>query len=298
MKKWFVLWMLVLIACTSVSEPEKQVVEPLDEVMEEVIPNEVVSAEPVTRTVKQSGSYNFDYGLSEDNVVLRVASGEDVWNFKYTEGYLIEISGADKVEFIYDNALLSSIVNGEKFDFIYDENNRLVEVKTGRESWHIEYVLDRVERVRRGVAGGASFDYDDSRIKAFSRGPIVTNVFYDDRNRVRNFDADDTKMILGYWRDDKLVSLTGKTFGAGVAVSYGPGVPAFEAKIVSGSDNSVFTAAYTDTLYKVVDEYLYCKYVRRLGLLFDGISYAFFVNYFKGDIVDYFVMNFRCLPYE
>ena len=112
-------------------------------------------------------------------------------------------------------------------------------------------------------------------------------------------DEDDKKLFLGYWRDDKLISLTGKTFGRGLAVSYGPDYPPREAKLAHESDNSVFSAAYESTLYRVVDEYLYCRYVRRLpDLLFDGISYAFFVDYFKGDVAQYIAMQYYCRIYE
>ena len=158
---------------------------------------------------------------------------------------------------------------------------------------------DNLRAVRRGVAGKTEFDYDDNgMIKRITHGP-VTNVFYDDRNRVRNFDADDTQFIAGYWRDDKVISFSGKTFGQGLTVSYGPVHPPFEAKVIYSGDDSVFTAAYTNTLYKVVDDYVYCKYVRRLkDVSFDGVSYAFFVNYFKKGLPEYLAMQSACVPYE
>ena len=74
---------------------------------------------------------------------------------------------------------------------------------------------------------------------------------------------------------------------------------AFEASFIHPEDKSTFTSAYTDALYKVVDEYAYCKYVRRLKELeFEGQSYAFFVNYFKGSPEEYVSMNYYCAPYE
>ena len=151
------------------------------------------------------------------------------------------------------------------------------------------------------MAGETSIDYDkQGKIKYLTRGLITTNVYFDDKNRVRNFDADDTKFIIGYWRDNKVISLTGMTFGQGLTVSYGPDYPPLQAKMIyENNDNSVFTAAYTDTLYTAVDQYVYCKYIRRLKeLLFEGISYAFYVNYFKGDLAGYLQMQFACIPYE
>jgi hypothetical protein len=160
--------------------------------------------------------------------------------------------------------------------------------------------LDQISKVRRGVAGATSFEYDNKGLlKSISRGPIVTNVFFDDRGRIRNFDADDVQFIIGYWRDDKVIALSGKTFGQGLSVSYGPDYPPFAAKMIFIDDSSTFTSAYTDTLYEVVDEYVYCKYVRRLkDVLFDGLSYLFYVNYFKGDLPGYLAMHFACIPYE
>ena len=158
----------------------------------------------------------------------------------------------------------------------------------------------RSEAHQHVVCGETKLDHDkEGKIISLTRGLKKTEVFYDDKNRVRNFDADDTKFIFGYWRDDKVISLTGKTFGAGLGLSYGPDYPPFEAKLVHVDDDSTFTSAYTETLYTVVDDYVYCVHVRRLkDLLFEGISYAFYVNYFKGDLPGYIARHFICLPYE
>lgn len=300
--KWFVLLLLfLLISCAEAPVPIPVEPEPIVKELPPVVIEKLV-AEPATRTVKQSGGLgSFVYGLTEDNRVVRVDKTGAVWEYKYENGRLVEIDGSENFEFLFIGDELSSIdLGSSKLLFSYDSRGRLVEVKGGRESLYFDYdTLDRLVRVRRGVAGATSFDYSDTKLSSLIRGSSVTKIIFDDRERVRSFDAQDTEFIFGYWRDDKLVSLTGKTFGSGLTVSYGPDYPAFEAKFVNIEDNSIFTSAYTDTLYRVVDEYIYCKYVRRLkDLLFDGISYAFFVNYFKGDIVDYLVMNFRCVPYE
>ncbi len=303
MRKLIVFWILILAACVPVSEikePAPITQEPVAEQVSVSLPGKL---EPATRTVKQTGNLGtFVYGLSEDNRLVRVEKTGAVWDYHYENGRLAEISGPELIEFLYLNDRLSAIdVGAVKFQFTYDSRGRLVEVKGPQENLHVDYdTLDRIRAVRRGVAGATGFDYDNQgNIKHLTRGSIVTNVFFDDRGRVRNFDADDTKFILGYWRDDKLISLTGKTFGPGLSVSYGPDYPPFEAKIVHESDDSTFTSAYTDTLYKVVDEYVYCKYVRRLKeVLFEGISYSFYVNYFNGDLPGYLAMQFACLPYE
>ena len=124
-------------------------------------------------------------------------------------------------------------------------------------------------------------------------------MYYDERGRIRNFDGDDVKFILGYWRDDKLISLTGKTFGIGLTVSYGPELPPKGALIVHEGDDSRFTSNDTSAIYSVVDQYLYCKYIRRLkSLPFEGHSFAFYSTYFNGTVADYFRQNYVCVAFE
>ncbi len=307
MKRLIIVLLCLLVACVPVSQPappqvDYKPVQQIDQLPVEKAP-EQLKAEPATRTVKQTGSLGtFVYGLSEDNRIINVEKTGAEWEFHYENGRLTEITGPQDIEFLYERGRLSAIDFGAtKLLLRYDSRDRLVEAKGAQQTLYIDYnTLDLVRSVKRNAVVSASFDYDDKGVmKSLSRGSIVTNVFFDDKSRVRNFDADDTKFILGYWRDNKLISLTGKTFAKGIAVSYGPDYPPFEADVISAEDNSRFTSAYTDTLYKVVDEYLYCKYVRLLkDLPFEGISYAFFVNYFKGDIADYIEMQYRCIPYE
>ncbi len=292
----------MIVACVPVPEPQEPPQVEKSPILE---PEPTVAPihfdkEPATRTVKQVGKLGDKvYGLTEDNRVLRI---DKTWEFHYDNGKLVEIVGPQNIVFTYEKDRLSVIDTGSlNYSFVYDSRGRLVEVKGGKESLHVDYdSLDQITKVRRGVAGATSFEYDDSgKIKSLARGPVVTQLFYDDKNRVRNFDADDTKFILGYWRDNKIISLTGKTFGPGISVSYGPDYPPFESAIMHFEDDSKLTAAYTDTLYKVTDNYIYCNYVRRLkSILFEGISYAFYVNYFKGDIAGYLAMQFECIPYE
>ncbi len=304
MKLLIVLWMCILVACVPVPEAKVEPTSTPPIVAPTLaIAREQSSAEPATRTVKQEGSLGtVVYGLTEDNRVVRIEKTDAVWEYLYENGRLTEIRGPENVEFMYQRGKLASVDSGPlKLEFRYDSRGRLVEVKGFKETLHMEYdSLDLLRGVKRGVAGETGIDYDkQGKIKYLTRGLVTTNVYFDDKGRVRNFDADDVKFILGYWRDGKIISLTGKTFGAGLTASYGPGYPPFEADIISSEDASKFTSPYTDTLYKVVDTYLYCKHVRRLkDVLFDGISYTFYVNYFKGDLPGYLAMQFACVPYE
>ena len=304
MKKWVVLLVILLFGCSS---PEQRPVQKEEIVQEVVLPPAPVLkqdlSEPVARTVMQSGSLGAArYGLSDDYRLLKVEKTGSTWDFFYENGHLVEIKGPKNMEFSYSGSFLESIdVGSTKYQFKYDSRSRLVEVRGGPEPLYFDYdSIDQIRAVRRGVAGKTSIDYDkQGKIKYLTRGKITTNVIFDDKDRLRNFDADDTKLILGYWRDDKLISLSGKTFGSGLTVSYGPDYPPDEAKIISAVDKSVFTSGDMDALYTVLDEYVYCRYARTLKeVLFEGISYSLFVNYLKGGMADYLKMQFVCLAYE
>ena len=303
MKVLLVFLLCLLVACAPVPvEPKSEPVALVKQPVAEPKVEPLKLYDPATRTVKQTGSLGtFVYGLSEDNRLLRIEKTGALWEYRYENNNLVQISGAENFEFTYPSGRLSQIDTGAtSLFFRYDSLGRLSEVKGFKETLYMEYnSLNQLVGVKRGVAGETGFEYVNDRISSISRGSVVTKLFYDDKGRIRNFDADDTKFIIGYWRDDKVVSLTGKTFGTGLTVSYGPDYPAYEAKVIFSKDDSAFTSAYTDTLYDVVDAYVYCKYARRLkDVSFDGISYAFFVNYFKQGLPEYLAMQFACVPYE
>jgi len=301
---WVIL--ILLIACSPSAEPQPAPVipEPQPAIIEKPLPP---AAQPPGETavhgVKQTGSLGtFAYGLSDDNRVLHIEKTGALWEYEYSNGRLIGISGPENIEFFYDQGKLARIdLGSSNLVLSYDNAGRLLNVEGGRENLHMEYdSANHLRSVKRGVAGETLIDYDkQDKVKYLTRGLVTTDVEFDDKNRVRNFDGGDTNFILGYWRDDKMISLTGKTFGTGLTISYGSGHPPFEAKFIHADDDSVFNSGNTEALYKVVDEYTYCKFIRRLpGVLFDGISYTYYTNYFGGDIVDYIKMQFACVPYE
>lgn len=307
MKNAFLILFLILLVSCSVRPPLEQPAE------ERAVVNETPVREPepaklyddtsATRTVKQESSSGVaNYGLTENNVLVYVKKNGENWNYKYENGLLSEIDGPESFEFLYRQGLLDSIDFGaRKIFFKYDNRNRLIKIEGLQYPVYIDYdSKDRVIAVRRGVSGKTSIAYDSrNRIESISRGPKIMNVYYDEKNRTRGFDGDDTHFILGYWKDGKLISLTGRTFGTGLTVSYGPDLPPTEALIVHAEDDSRFTASYTNTVYKVADLYLYCKYIRRLkSIPFEGQSFAFFMDYFDGSVADYFKMNYVCRAIE
>ncbi|MBS3124879.1 hypothetical protein J4211_01335 [Candidatus Woesearchaeota archaeon] len=290
---------LVLLSCTA---PVQQPTTTQQTSETATTPQVTLNApeEPATRTVNQVGN-TATYGLSDDNRVLSIEKPDTTWKFTYSEGRLISITGPKNITFSYNESKLHNITaDGKMFMLHYNQQGKLLEAKGGRETLYFDYdSLDFLRAVKRGVAGKTSIDYDkQGRIKYLTRGTITTNVYFTNRSLVNNFDADDTKLILSYWRDDKLASLAGKTFGQGLTVSYGPNYPPTEAKIVHGVDTSVFDASYKEALYTVVDRYLYCNYLSRYqDLLFDGVSYTFFTTYFSNNPADYLAMQYSCAPF-
>lgn len=299
--------LLILTACVNVDEKATAVIEQKSTVQQAA--NESTaeitekSAETVTRTVRQTGSLGtFVYELNDDNKIISIEKTGEKWEYAYENNRLTEIKGPKNIEFLYEKNRLAAIDTGaQKLLLDYDALGRLLEAKGYKETLRFDYNSNnRLTGVRRGAVAAANIDYDKKgMIKQLKRGNVPTSVYFDDKGRIRNFDSDEIKLILGYWRDGRLISLTGKAFGNGLTVSYGPGYPPREAEVISTEDNSRFTTDNTETLYKVVDEYLYCKYVRRLKeLLFESNSYAFYTNYFRQELPEYIAMQFACQPYE
>lgn len=293
-----------LPACSE--QPALQPVEktlPFGEMLEqEALPKGAPPVAIPTKTVIQKKAGRLvTYGFDDSNNLLVVMSNGSKTAYNYEGGVLVSIEGSQSAEFIYDNGKLVGIRTPEKkLRFEYDGKGRLsiLENTEADEKLYFEYdSSDRLRIVRRGASGKISLDYDDrGRVKYITKGNVQTIAEYDDKGRLRDLNADELHLILGYWRDDKLSSLTGKTFGKGETVSYGPDYPPFEAKIISQTDDSVFTSSYTDVLYEAVDFYLYCTKIKVLPVLFDGVSYTIFANYYKEGLVQYFVKDVMCAP--
>ncbi|PIN75496.1 hypothetical protein COV18_03000 [Candidatus Woesearchaeota archaeon CG10_big_fil_rev_8_21_14_0_10_37_12] len=313
--KRIILFLLLLSACQSVEFMDdtaqenvsykvyKKTNEPIIE-KNEIVPEKktiVREAELATKIVTQKSSQGRkDFGFSEDGRLLRVDIEDGSWDLWYENGTLVEITGPKRVEFRYVEGLLSEIKTADKtFSLTYDSFDRLVELKGGSEPLRADFDGFNNLRVAHTGTITSHLRYNEkNNVNRITKGSVDMNVVYDDKDRVRNFNADSLKFILGYWRDDKLISLSGNLFGGGLTVSYGIHPPR-EAQIIFTEDDSSFKATETELLYTVVDNYLYCNYVRNFGdLLFENIGYAFYVNYFGGTFNEYIIHQFACLPYE
>lgn len=287
MKKIFFIFLTIfLISCTQNLQQKENTAFNVQEQTTEKIENEIIVepeqiiSEPATKTTKQtSNGKEITYGYSDTNKLLNI--GDAVLT--------------KKISVIYKGDKIASI-NGDVIT--YDNNNRLSQIKTAKGNWYFEYVMNKLARIKLGTAGGSEFSYDGETIKSFTKGNLATNIKYDDKNRIRSYDSGDTEFIVGYWKDNKIISFKGNRAVQSLAVSYGPNYPPFQANIISDIDKSTFTSAYTDTLYSSVDIYLYCKYIYRPDLKFDPISYTLYTNYFGGNLEDYILNSYLCETYE
>lgn len=294
--------LILLVACSTAQEPPKQTELPETSEVQTPVVNTPELIEPVVKNVIQKGTQNANYGFTKDNKLRTIEKDGQKWEYNYQKGKLTEIKGPREIEFFYDQGKLHQIKEGAKsIIFNYDQAERLSSITGGRETIYFSYdTAQNLRTVNRGVAGETAFNYDkNNNVKEIERSKKITTLYYDDRNRVRQFDGDETQLILGYFKDDKLISITGNVQGKGTTVSYGPTQPPIEAKIIHDAGSTILTSSDTNALYQVVDDMMYCKQLRRLpDILFEGVSFAFYDNYYNGTVTDYFFKHYTCAPYE
>jgi len=260
------------------------------------LPEAPVSLAVKTVTQAENGEQKY-YGYDEANKLVYFEGPNGSWNFVYDGDRIEKILGPK--DFLLDFKTGEIVENGAASAVTYDDQGRLIEIGSNP-PLHFEWDSKGDLRVvTRGVAGKTSLDYDDEHnIKYITRGSVSSDIRYDDKDRVRVINADDVNYVVGYWKDSKLMKVTGSLQGKGMEVSYGPDYPPTSAGIISAADTTEFTAPDTETLYLTVDLYLYCNYIRRLPVPFDGVSFTLFHNYFAGDIEDYIILNTLCEAIE
>jgi len=299
-----IVLLCALVACAPaekpVDMPKKEGQEPPKTVAVQAKPQAASEEYSIKAVTQAKARGQVAYGLAEDNRILAVDSPDASWKLHYQGDKLIEIKGPAPVEFFYDQGRLSRI-EADKITYrlFYDQGGKLIKITTDQAPWHLSYdSKHQLRSVKRGASGSTFLDYDQKgNIEVLRRGNVATQLSYDDKNRLRKFDTGNTHFIVGFWRDNKLSSLSGKLFGQGLTISY-TSYPPLKASIIHESDRSEFTAPDTDALYMIVDEYVYCAHVRRLPTLFEGVSFSVFDNYFDQTITDYFIKHFYCRIYE
>jgi len=294
-----------LIACGTQTEQKEEQPQTIPEKI--IIPeNTSINApeilDPIVKSVKQTGTITATYGLTKDDRIRTIEKNGEKWEYIYQRGKLSEIKGPTNIEFFYNQGKLHQIkTQGTTLLFNYDQAERPSHITGGKETIYLGYdTQNNIRTVNRGVAGETAISYDkNGNVKEIERARRITKLYYDDRDRVRQFDGDETQLILGYFKDDKLISMSGNTFGQGLTISYGPGTPPLEAKIIHGQETTTITSSETNSQYTITDDYIYCNFARRLPeIIFEGNSFAIFKNYYNGTITDYLVKHYTCVPYE
>lgn len=291
--RWIVL-LLLLVSCVPPYQPEQVESRPVEEIEQPVQERQPVVA-VATKTVKRvSSGEEAVYGLNGRNELVHVENDRE-WNIVREDGGIRMMTNPSYLTTTYEDGKLSTFGS---MSFFYNARGDLTKVETDRESLRMQYDgRGRVDGVQRGMVKTELFFDNAGKIEKFVRGPTTTQVAYDDRNRTRKLDTGGSQLILGYWRADKLASLSGNIVGPAVTVSYGPGFPPLQASIVHEEDDSRFSSTDPEALFAVVDKYLYCNYVRS-GSVFDPAGYVVFHNYVSDSFEDYVLMDVLCEAYE
>jgi YD repeat-containing protein len=249
--------------------------------------------------------------------VFREQEGlQQLWGYD-KEGRLIIINdSARTVVLTYDaEGRITSIDDGVKpMTFFHDNNGRLLRAEQGPLHWLFTYTSKgallsvqgketlrvahdskgRLSSVTRGGGASTEFTYDAlNRTKEMFRGAIATQLSYDDRNRLTLLSREDDHLVLAYWRENLLSSISGTMYGLKETVNYGPG----EITLVSNVEETVFRSEYaqdTQPRFDAFNTFLFCTRFRKLPVTFDGQSWVLYHEYLKGNITEYLNAGFVC----
>ncbi len=297
MKKFLlVILLLVLAACV----PEPALPEMAKEASAEsqAIPAERVIPQIRTSVFHLRGSERVLWGYGPEGrlVLFNGTSKSAVFEYDRDGKLAVIDDGVEPLRFFYDNSgrLLSAQKGGRRWLFAYSSRGKLVSVEDGEKLVVTHDSKGRLSSVARGKGPSTEFVYDGlNRTESFRKGAIETLLFYDDNGRLALFGREDDHLVLGYWRENLLSSLSGTMYGLKETVNYG----ASAITLVSNVEESVFETAYPDESAARMDAFntfLFCTRFRKLPVVFDGQSWVLYREYMKGNITDYLMLAFVC----
>ncbi|MBI4016419.1 MAG: hypothetical protein HY363_01875 [Candidatus Aenigmarchaeota archaeon] len=246
-------------------------------------------------------------------IIVKQTSQAQTSSLKFdAEKKLIAVhKGTETIKFEYENASLKKISAVKPIEFTYSEKNLLTNITTPR--WTVNLHYDRYDRLNvyatrddqirfdwdindqltgfktdQGIPTTFTY-YENKKIKSFKK-TVETIVRYDDKNRIKGLQSDDDFMIINYWKDNLLSSLSGSKYGLKETVNYGP----TEIKLVSNTEQVVFSEGTEETRIAAFNLFLVCKKIKYIPVVFDPRSWSIYSDYFKKGIVDYLVNNFVC----
>lgn len=288
------IFFFVLLGCVRIDEPEKNIKLEIDESVKADEEPKVYAFNTVLQTRGDTVVlYWFD---QNDNIILINNSGKSTYFF-YDGDKLMMIKSWDKERnFLYGSGLLTNVVSKyETTDFVRDAWNRLIGIEDGEKVSFSYDPNDRLLSFKRGSGMPTTFEYDEKdRIKSFTKVLTTTNAYYDDSGRLKLLDTQNSFLVIAYWREDLLSSLSGDVYGLKETVSYNQN----DIKLVSATDESVFTGELERLRINALNTYLFCKKFRKAPVVFDALSYILFYDYFDEGVEEYIVMSYYCEALE
>lgn len=297
MKKILVFVVLAfLVGCVAEpSLPEKAREVPVAEVP--VVEHEQVLPVPYLKVLQQRGDESILWGYDQEGLLVLLNGSEKSVVLEYDrDGKLVLIDDGEPQRFFYDNTgkLLSVEQGLKRLLFTYSSKGRLLSMEDGEKLTVTHDSKGRLSSVARDNGPSTEFVYDElNRTKSLFKNRVETVLGYDDDGRLTRFDRDDDHLVIAYWREDLLSSLSGTMYGLKETVNYGPTA----ITLVSNVEENVFESAYPDESAARMDAFntfLFCTRFRKLPVLFDGQSWVLYHEYLKGNISDYLLLTFTC----
>ncbi len=245
--------------------------------------------------VKQSSpAQTISLGFDAENRIVAAYIGTNIVTLDYENSSLRKISATKQIEFTYgERGLLTNITTPRwTINLNYDRYDRLNVYAAPDDKIRFDWdINDQLTGFKTDQGVPTTFTYyDNKKIKSFRKQSRETVVRYDDKNRIKSMQTDDDFMLIHYWKDNLMSSLSGSKYGLKETVNYGP----TEIKLVSNTDEQVFSSGTDETRAAAFNLYLTCKKIKHLPVVFDPLAWAVYSDYFKKGIVEYLVNNFVC----
>lgn len=294
------LALFVLAAC--VPEPQDaqrpEVQAPGEKPAQAILQGERVIPYPYFKVFREQEGLQQLWGYDQHGRLILVNDSAKTVVLSYSaDGALIAIDdGVKPLTFFQDNTgkVLRAEQGALNWLFTYTSKGTLLSLQ-GKETLRVAHdSKGRLSSVTRGGGASTEFTYDAlNRTKEMFKGTIATQLSYDDRGRLTLLSREDDHLVLAYWRENLLSSLSGTMYGLKETVNYGPG----EITLVSNVEETVFRSEYaqdTQPRFDAFNTFLFCTRFRKLPVMFDGQSWVLYHEYLKGNITEYLTASFVC----
>jgi hypothetical protein len=297
---WFLVAVMLLAACVPEPKALPRVEEGQPPASKEALPPVIERTIPpvYTQVWQLRGKERILWGYDQQGkLVLLNSSAAAIVLDRDRDGRLVRIDdGIKPMTFFYDDKgkLLSAEKGITRWIFAYTSKGRLLSMENDEKLTITHDSKGRLSSVARDSGPTTEFAYDgQNRTKSMYKGRIETSMFYDTDGRLARLDREDDHLVIGYWREDLLSSLSGTMYGLKETVNYGPGA----ITLLSNVEQNVFESEHIEDAkarLDAFDTFLFCTRFRKLPVLFDGQSWVLYHEYFKGNITDYVLTGFIC----